>query len=588
MQAPKSHRAAALSRAPVSCVRRLVPSLAVAATATSACVPSTSPAAESPGTSDAVELAALEDALRSSDGGDLLVAVERAEPRPGITALDRALDALGGRAAVLALTSLDYQASAARAVLSENFTAMEGAAPIGEIASRVRYDLAGGRLRADLAQHFTYGGNDSHLRFSIILSGLRSGGLSGGVGEIDGIENVFFTPTGALTPGGVGAESRERYLLDPVLALQAAARQPALATELAPVLLAGGRSLDRLRIDDPAQPIVLYIDATTGLVVALSTLEDSPLFKDRRTIAVFGWSAGPDHTLASPCFAALRAGPSWVLTEHRTAIRENDALDETLFAVQPGGPAPDPVAQARGAIHREYQIDLARLSFRLDAPQRFIKPIAIAPGVWMLAGSSHNSLVVEQRRGVVVVEAPLDEDRSQALLGWLAGQFPTKRVSHVIPSHHHEDHAGGLRAFVAAGATVVVAPTARALYERAFHAAATVDPDALSRAPRVPRFAVLVAGALTLPDADRPVAVYEIPNDHAEDMVAAYLPSQRVIFESDLYNPGAAAGPFPDRTRWGRQFHDAVVARGLAVDRVIGGHGGTASWAQMNQDLGIP
>lgn len=71
-------------------------------------------------------------------------------------------------------------------------------------------------------------------------------------------------------------------------------------------------------------------------------------------------------------------------------------------------------------------------------------------------------------------------------------------------------------------------------------------------------------------------------------MVAGYLPNQRLIFESDMYNPGSPPGPFPDRRIWGTQFYQAVTSRGLAVDRVLGGHGGTASWAQMKQELGIP
>lgn len=580
MQSLQPHRAAP-ARVTLFSSRCFAVALALAAEACAAQSPSS---VATPDGSDGTGLTALEDALRNSPAGDLLATIEQvataARPTlPGGTALDRALAAFGGRARVLALTSLDYQAATTRAVLSENFAPIEGPAPIGELASRVRYDLGGGRVRADVVQHFTFGGNDSSLNFSIILAD--------GIGQIDGSENVFSAPTGRLNPRGVGSESRELYLVNPVVALQVAARQPARVTELAPVTL-GGTQLDRLQIADPAQPVILYIEHHTGLVLALSTLEDSPLFKDRLTIAVFGWSLGSGRVMASPRVVGLRSGSTWVLRESRTAIVENGALDAALFAMTTEGPAPDPVEQARGAVDREHQIDLARLGFRLDLPQRSIQPIAMASGAWMITGASHNSFVVEQQGGVVVMEAPLDEDRSQALLAWLAGQFPSKRVTYVVPTHHHEDHSGGLRAFVAAGATVVIDGRARALYEQAFHAAATAAPDALSRAPREPRFAELTGSSLTLPDADRPVVLYAIPTDHAEDMVAGYLPKQRLIFESDLYNPGATPGAFPDSMIWGRQFYDAAVGRGLAVDRVIGGHGGTATWAQMKQDLGIP
>jgi hypothetical protein len=432
----------------------------------------------------------IEGAVASSQAGELSsLAVTSV---PGATALDKAFAALGGRAAVQRLATLTYRVATTRSVLAENFEAIEGATPIGEISSLVRYDLAGDRVRTDIAQHFTYGGNDSHLTFSITLSG--------GFGQVDGIENVFFSPTGRLAASGVGSERRELFLLNPGLALHVVALDPTRATDLGPIR-AGAHTLGRVRIADPAQPVVLYIDDRSGLVLAMSTIDDSPLFKDRRTISIFGWSPGAGHSLAAPSYAALRTGGSWVITERRSDIVENARLDDALFAIQPDGPAADPIEQARGSVDREYQVDLARLSFRLDALQLFIKPIEVAPGVWFVTGASHNAVVVEQRDGLVVLEAPLYEERSQALLAWTRSQFPGKRVTHVVPTHHHEDHAGGLRAFVADGATVVVHDRARALYERAFRAAATVRPDALSRSPRTARFAVLRDGALILPDA---------------------------------------------------------------------------------------
>jgi glyoxylase-like metal-dependent hydrolase (beta-lactamase superfamily II) len=59
-------------------------------------------------------------------------------------------------------------------------------------------------------------------------------------------------------------------------------------------------------------------------------------------------------------------------------------------------------------------------------------------------------------------------------------------------------------------------------------------------------------------------------------MLAAYVPSARLLFTSDVLSPGptlAAPGS--------RELLALVRQRGLAVDRFAGGHGGVASWADV-------
>jgi glyoxylase-like metal-dependent hydrolase (beta-lactamase superfamily II) len=61
-------------------------------------------------------------------------------------------------------------------------------------------------------------------------------------------------------------------------------------------------------------------------------------------------------------------------------------------------------------------------------------------------------------------------------------------------------------------------------------------------------------------------------------MLAAYVPAAQLLFTSDVLSPGptlAAAGS--------REIAAFVRARGLTVARVVGGHGGVAEWAQVEQ-----
>ena len=93
----------------------------------------------------------------------------------------------------------------------------------------------------------------------------------------------------------------------------------------------------------------------------------------------------------------------------------------------------------------------------------FVERVAVeraADGVWLLGGGSHNSVLIEMRDHSILVEAPLYDGRSLAVLAEAQRLAPGKPVRYVINSHHHFDHSGGLRAAVAAGATLVVSERA--------------------------------------------------------------------------------------------------------------------------------
>src|SRR5439155_1503288 len=83
-------------------------------------------------------------------------------------------------------------------------------------------------------------------------------------------------------------------------------------------------------------------------------------------------------------------------------------------------------------------------------------PTQLAPGVFFLGGGTHNSLAIEQTNGIVIVEPPLYDERSDAVIAWASAQFPGKPITHLVITHFHDDHSGGLRAYVALGATIAV------------------------------------------------------------------------------------------------------------------------------------
>ena len=80
---------------------------------------------------------------------------------------------------------------------------------------------------------------------------------------------------------------------------------------------------------------------------------------------------------------------------------------------------------------------------------------AAGEGVWLLGGGTHNSLLVEFKDYVAVVDAPNNEERSLAVIAEAARLAPRKPVQYVINTHHHFDHAGGLRTYLSQGTTIV-------------------------------------------------------------------------------------------------------------------------------------
>src|SRR5213080_1264284 len=74
------------------------------------------------------------------------------------------------------------------------------------------------------------------------------------------------------------------------------------------------------------------------------------------------------------------------------------------------------------------------------APRVNVQSTKLADGVWLLAGGSHNSVAVELKDFAVLVEAPLDDARTNAVIAETKRLIPGKQIRYVVNTHHHWDH----------------------------------------------------------------------------------------------------------------------------------------------------
>lgn len=141
--------------------------------------------------------------------------------------------------------------------------------------------------------------------------------------------------------------------------------------------------------------------------------------------------------------------------------------------------------------------------------------------------------------------------------GWLSQRYidliresvPDKPLRYVVISHFHSDHAGGLRAFVAAGATLLAtaadAPVIRQLVEERPH---TIAPDALSRQEQPLRLEV-VNGRKTLGEGADRVEIHSLDaSPHTAEMLVLWHPGERLLMVSDILPAGGPLDGWLART----------------------------------------
>ena len=177
----------------------------------------------------------------------------------------------------------------------------------------------------------------------------------------------------------------------------------------------------------------------------------------------------------------------------------------------------------------------------------------LAEGVWSIGGGTHHSIAVEFADFVAVVEAPLNEARSLAVIAEVGRLAPNKPIRYVVNTHHHSDHLGGLRTYVSEGATVVTHLGNREFYEKVvfYPAPRTLQPDRLSQYP-VPTLLVgpdvfeTLTQKYVISDGKRTLDVYAMNGvNHSAPMLLAYLPAEKILVNADLYSPPAAGAQPP-------------------------------------------
>ena len=210
-------------------------------------------------------------------------------------------------------------------------------------------------------------------------------------------------------------------------------------------------------------------------------------------------------------------------------------------------------------------------------------PERLAEGVWLFPAYAQ-SVAVEFRDHIVVIEAPETEAHSIDVIDAVKKVIPGKPIRYIVNTHSHFDHVGGLRTYAAEGATIVTHRDNIPYYQQLWAGPRTLNPDRLARAGRTPVFEGVLGNRL-MTDGARTLVIYHYAgNMHNPGMLMVYLPKEKILVEADSFSPPPAPLTAPPNALVNlAHFTDAVQRLRLDVEQVVPIHGRVTTLDEARQ-----
>ncbi|HEY0097755.1 MAG TPA: MBL fold metallo-hydrolase [Pyrinomonadaceae bacterium] len=325
------------------------------------------------------------------------------------------------------------------------------------------------------------------------------------------------------------------------------------------------RSMGRANFDNRPHDVVtyanedgvqltVYLDAGTHLVSKFELLGSDPYFGD---------------SVQEVIFPAHRAVEKFQVPTARVTKIMGEVVEEIPY-----------VEVAFNKSHGDEQFKApAGFSAPVAAPPVETPPVnRLAENVYMIRGGGYNVLAVGFKDHVMVVETPGGDSTSREIITRIKELMPGKPIRYAAVTHHHDDHAGGVRTYIAEGATIITTPALRSFFTRVAAARNfTFQPDALTRNPRPLVLETLQNGKRIFTDETQTVELYDIGSGpHMDEMIVAYLPKEKIIFQGDLLNRPEDGHIAPGNATTAH-FAGWLKKSGLAVERIVGVHGPVAT-----------
>ena len=500
----------------------------------------------------------------------LLLAMSQQQPvfaqGSGADLVQQAVAAQGGAAALRALKGLAIQGDARFWEPGQSFA--PGGEPhfLGTATFAITWDLATGRARIAWDRDQQYPPPPVKMKYTETL--------------LPTLGYVTDDKGGSLAMSGirVAAQRRELERTSPwllVKALDEPGKVRAAGTQRL-----GQQSLPAVSYGDGGTTFTILFDSKTHLPAAIRTRDDDNIHGDSNyDLVLADWKPVGGAQIARSM--SYRINDVEVAKLTYRDVTANPAIAADTFAV------PDAVKAAAkppatGNVPHQWvlrRIFLARFndSDNIIFPNGGgLKLVELAPNVQHVQGGTANNLIIAMKDHLVIFDAPYGELQSRWVIDAAKAKYPGKPIRYLVLTHHHMDHTGGMRTYVAEGAKVIVPSPAKAYFEMVVKAPHTVVSDDLQKKPRAAEI-VEVKDQMTLKDEAAEIRLYNIPSPHAQGLILAHVVAGNLLYVTDLISP---RGPI-DRSENTVAVGASLRKLGITGATIVGGHGTTAKQSDI-------
>jgi glyoxylase-like metal-dependent hydrolase (beta-lactamase superfamily II) len=464
----------------------------------------------------------------------MLSACSRSTPEQ--QTVNAAAEALGGADRIQSVKTVLIEGEGTQGNLGQDLTP-EATGQTFEVSGyRRAIDVAGGRARTELTRTPTFQYFAGQMPQKLVQ------GVDGNVGY-----NVAANGTAARTPDLVATDRRLEIYHHPITSVRAA--------------LDAGSTLSNPRTEDGQN----LIDVRTANGVAFTLAVDGGTMLPARVISTTD-NTNLGDVVVETAFADYQNVdglqlPGRMTTKTDDVTTADIRVTKQAVDADAGDLAAPAAAQSAAPI--------------AGLPPATVAVEELAPRVWLLAGQSHHSVLVEFNDHLTLIEAPQNDTRALAVIARARELRPNKPLTQLVVSHHHFDHTGGIRAAMSEGLTVIAHQAAADYLEEAGKRPHTLVPDALARNPK-PVNVEGVQGERVLMDQTMTVNLYALDGSpHSDTMLVAYFPRERFLVEADVFTPGAPVAPYAPN------LLENVRKRNLRVDRIVPLHGKVAPFSEL-------